>query len=141
MTTTHRHTAAAPTEPLDRRAVRAALGAEIDGLEQVIEQLEKVAGDVERVDSSLAAGAPAGEEHRQLFATIEGRLAAARSWVRESRDRLDAWADRLRDTRDPAAVDLERVRGILECIVTDQLEPARAALRNLLDEHLPEQPV
>lgn len=132
---------AVQAEPLDRRAVRAALSAEIDGLEQVIALLEKIAGEVARVDSSLAGGVPAGEEHHQLFATIEGHLATARSWVRESRDRLDAWADRLRDARDSAAVDLERVRGILECIVTDQLEPARVALRDLLDEHLPEQPV
>ena len=121
--------------------MRAALSAELDGLEQVIELMEKVAGDLERADSSLAGGQPAGEEHRQVFATIEGQLATARSWVRESRDRLDAWADRLRDASDPADSDLEGVRGILECIVTDQLEPARAALRNLLDEHLPEQPV
>jgi hypothetical protein len=128
-------------EPLDRGAVRAALSAEVEGLEQVIALIEKVAGELERAANSLASGQPAGEEHRQLFATIEGQLATARSWVRESRDRLDAWADRLRDARDPAAADLKGVRGILECIVTDQLEPACAALRNLLDEHLPEQAV
>lgn len=131
---------AVQAEGLDRRTVRAVLGEELAALEEVIGLLERVSADVGRLEGSPPLGGPAGDEHRRELAAIADGLAVLRSRMRESRDRIDAWADRLRDARDPLAGDLEQVRGILECMVRDQLEPARAALRNLLDEILLEEP-
>ncbi len=129
-----------PSEGLDRRAVRTALGAETAGLEVVIGSLEKVSAEVGRLEGLLSRSAPDEEQRRLALTAIAEGLADLRSRVRESRDRLDSWADRLRDAGDPLAADLAQVRGILECIVRDQLEPARVALRNLLDELLPGEP-
>ncbi len=129
-----------PAEGLDRHAVRAALGEETAGLGVVIGLLEKVTAEVGRLEGLLSRSAPDEEQRRQALTVIAEGLADLRSRIRESRDRLDSWADRLRDAGDPLAADLAQVRGILECIVRDQMEPARATLRNLLDEILPGEP-
>lgn len=106
---------AVQAEILDRRA---ALGEELAAIEAVIALLEK-ASVVGRLEGLPLPNGPAGDGHHRELGAIADGLAVLRTRVRESRDRLDAWADRLRDIRDPLAENLEQVRGVLECMIRE----------------------